>query len=180
MHFPAIVLLAAIAAPLSAFAAAPSADGVSLEFASAAKIKMVRVGVQSHWERRWIQRNGRHLGAHWDLQLAQWRGSAHQNIPGRHQHITDIGLTPVFRWQADDRKGWYLEGGIGLHMLTKKYDNDQDYLSTKFQFGDHLGGGYVLGNGWDLGLKIQHFSNGGIKTPNSGVDVVVFKAARNF
>ncbi len=180
MHFPALVLLAAIAVPLSAFAAAPAADGVSFEFASAAKIKMVRVGVQSHWERRWIQRNGRHLGAYWDLQLAQWRGSAHQNIPGRHQHITDIGLTPVFRWQADERKGWYLEGGIGLHMLTKKYDNDQDYLSTKFQFGDHLGGGYVLGNGWDLGLKIQHFSNGGIKTPNSGVDVVVFKVARTF
>ena len=180
LPFKALVFLAAIAAPLPTLAATPVADSVSFEYASGAKVKLVRVGVQSHWERRWLQSNGRHLGAHWDLQLAQWRGRAHQNIVGRHQNITDIGLTPVFRWQADERKGWYLEGGIGVHLLSKLYDNDDNYLSTRFQFGDHLGGGYVLGNGWDMGLKFQHFSNGGIKTPNSGVDFLVFKLARTF
>jgi lipid A 3-O-deacylase len=176
----ALAVAAALAAPLSAVAAAPLVDSASFEYASGPKIKLVRVGLQSHWEKRWLQGNGRHVGAHWDLQLAQWRGRAHQNVMGQHQNITDIGLTPVFRWQADDRKGWYLEGGIGVHMLSKLYDNDDSYLSTHFQFGDHVGAGYILGNGWDLGLKLQHFSNGGIKTPNTGVNFVVFKAARAF
>ena len=180
MHLKALLVLAAIAAPLPLLAAVPAIDGVSFEYASGPKVNAVRMGVQSHWERRWLQRNGRHVGAHWDLQLAQWRGRAHQNIVGRRQHITDIGLTPVVRWQADDRKGWYLEGGIGVHVLSKLYDNDDKHLSTHFQFGDHLGAGYVLGNGWDLGLKFQHFSNGGIKKPNSGVDFIVFKVARSF
>ena len=176
----ALAFAAALAAPLSALAAAPAVDSVSLEYASGTKVKLARVGVQSQWDQRWLQRSGRHLGAYWDLQLAHWRGRAYQNVMGQHQDITDIGLTPVFRWQADERKGWYLEGGIGVHLLSELYENDGNSLSTRFQFGDHVGAGYVLGNGWDLGLKLQHFSNGGIKTPNSGVNFIVFKAARAF
>lgn len=179
-HIRALVTVAALAAALPTLAATPAADSASLEYGSGSRVQLLRVAVQSHWEQRWLQRNGRHIGAHWELQLAQWQGRAHQNIAGQHQNITDIGLTPVFRWQADTRKGWYLEGGIGVHLLSKLYDNNEDYLSTRFQFGDHIGGGYVLANGWDVGVKLQHFSNGGIKAPNSGVDFIVFKLARPF
>lgn len=141
---------------------------------------MARVALQSRWEKRWFQSNGTHLGGYWDLSLAQWRGSANQAVKGQHQHLTELGLTPVLRLQSDDLKGWYVEGGIGIHMLSKLYDNNSDYLSTKFQFGDHLGAGYVFDNGWEAGLQLQHFSNGGIKRPNSGVNFLVFKAARSF
>jgi hypothetical protein len=161
-------------------AAAPELDGASFEYASGPKVKMLRLGVQSDWERRYFQRNGRHIGAYWDLQLAQWRGRAYQGVLGQHQNITEIGLTPVFRWQSDERRGWYVEGGIGVHLLSGLYNNDNNWLSTRFQFGDHLGAGYVLDNGWDVGLKFQHFSNGGIKDPNSGVNVTVLKISRAF
>ena len=40
--------------------------------------------------------------------------------------------------------------------------------------------GYVLANGWDIGAKIQHFSNGGYKKPNSGVNFFVVKAGYHF
>lgn len=180
--FPAttVLALAAMLASLPA-AAGVAADSASLEIGSGRKVQMVRVAAQSRWEKtRWFQSNGTHLGGYWDLSLAQWRGSAHQEIKGRHTYITEIGLTPVFRLQADDLKGWYAEGGIGIHLLSKLYDNNSDYLSTRFQFGDHIGGGYVFNNGWEAGLQLQHFSNGGIKRPNSGVNFLVFKVARAF
>lgn len=161
-------------------AAGMSPDGASLEIGAGRKVQMARVAVQSRWEKRWFQSNGTHLGGHWDLSLAQWRATAHQDVKGRRQHLTDIGLTPVLRLQSDNLKGWYAEGGIGIHLLSKLYDNNSDYLSTRFQFGDHIGAGYVFDNGWEAGVKIQHLSNAGIKRPNSGVDFLVFKAARSF
>lgn len=178
---PAKTLLA-IAAMLASLPAAAgvSVDSASLEIGSGRKVQMARVAAQSRWDKRWFQSNGTHVGGYWDMSLAQWRGSAHQEIKNRHTYITDIGITPVFRLQADDLKGWYAEGGIGIHLLSKLYDNNSDYLSTRFQFGDHIGGGYVFNNGWEAGLQLQHFSNGGIKRPNSGVNFLVFKVARAF
>ncbi len=167
-----------ISAPAAASGFSPTS--ASLEIGSGRKVQMARVAFQAPWKKRWFQGNGSHVGGYWDLSLAQWRGSAHQEVKGRHQHLTGIGLTPVFRWQSDDRRGWYAEGGIGIHLLSKLYDNNSDYLSTRFQFGDHLGGGYVFQNGWEAGLQLQHFSNGGIKRPNSGVNFLVFKLARAF
>lgn len=174
--------LFALAALLMSFPAAARVtfDSASLEIGSGRKVQMARVAAQSKWEKRWFQSNGTHLGGYWDLSLAQWRGSAHQEVKDRHQYLTGIGLTPVFRFQADDMKRWYVEGGIGIHMLSKLYDNNSDYLSTKIQFGDHIGTGYVFQNGWEAGLQLQHFSNGGVKRPNSGVNFLVFKLARPF
>ncbi|WP_426103891.1 acyloxyacyl hydrolase [Massilia sp. TSP1-1-2] len=179
-QFNVLAVLLALAVPLPALAGAPTPDGASLEYGSGSKVALLRAGLQSHWERRWFEHNGRHIGAYWDVQLARWQGRAYQNVKGQNQNITDFGLTPVFRWQADERKGWYLEGGIGVHWLSALVDNDANCLSTRFQFGDHAGAGYVLDNGWDLGLKVQHFSNGGIKKPNSGVNFVVVKVTRAF
>ena len=175
-----LLALAALLVSFPGTAAGVSPDSASLEIGSGRKVQMARVALQSRWEKRWFQSNGTHLGGYWDLSLAQWRGSANQDVKGKHQHLTGLGLTPVLRLQSDDLKGWYAEGGIGIHMLSKLYDNNSDYLSTKFQFGDHLGAGYVFGNGWEAGLQLQHFSNGGIKRPNSGVNFLVFKAARSF
>jgi lipid A 3-O-deacylase len=172
--------LAAMLAPPAAIAAGGPFDSASLEIGAGPKVHLARVALQSEWEQRWFQGNGRHIGGYWDLSLAQWRGNAHQNVPGRHQNLNDFGITPVLRLQSDTRQGWYVEGGIGVHVLSRLYDNNADYLSTRFQFGDHLGAGYVFANGWEAGLQLQHFSNGGIKRPNSGVNFLVFKAARSF
>jgi hypothetical protein len=38
----------------------------------------------------------------------------------------------------------------------------------------------VFDNKWEVSAKIQHFSNGGIKEPNSGVNYGVVKAAYHF
>lgn len=141
---------------------------------------MLRFAVQSDWSRRWFQSNGTHLSGYWDASLALWRANAYQDHQGWHQNIVNLGMTPVFRFQADDMKGWYLEGGIGANLLSKRYDNDGSELSTHFQFGDHVGVGYVFDKQWEVGMKYQHFSNGGYKRPNGGVNFLIVKASRRF
>lgn len=171
----------AVAALLTCITSASQAvDSVSLEFATGDNTKMARVGAQWKWDNQWWKSNGTHIGGYWDATLAQWRGNRFQNIPGNTQDITAIGITPVFRFQNDSQKGFYAEAAIGVHLLSELYDNGGRKLSTRFQFGDHLGFGYVFQNNLDLGLKIQHFSNGGIKKPNSGVDFAVVRIKYQF
>ena len=178
MSSKSIAALAAMLISLPCFAI--DLDGASVELGTGNEVRMLRVGLQSNWNKRWFQSNGTHVSGYWDAALTQWRGDAYLNVRGQHQNITIVGLTPVFRLQADDLKGWYLEGGVGASLLSKLYDNDGDYLSTAFQFNDHVGVGYVFGKGWDLGFKFEHFSNGGIKEPNSGVNFMLLRLARKF
>jgi hypothetical protein len=177
MPFTKLAALLALLASVPAFAGVGSA---ALEAGGGARVQMVRASVQMPWGGPMWQSNGTHIAAHWDLSVAQWRGNAYQNVPGQRQNITVIGATPTFRFQRDGARGFYLEGAIGYHLLSELYDNDSNKLSTAFQFGDHVGVGYVFNNGWDATFKVQHFSNGGIKRPNSGVNFLVLRVARPF
>ena len=167
--------------PASAFQAGPI-DSASFEYGSGARVRLVRVAVQSDWDPswRWLASNGRHLSGYWDVSAAYWRGSAYRGVKGDRQHIGVIGFTPVVRYGRDDKLGWYVEGGIGANLLSELYDNYDNKLSTAFQFGDHVGFGYVTRNKWDIGLKLQHYSNASIKRPNSGVNFAVLSARYNF
>jgi lipid A 3-O-deacylase len=180
MRFTQWKCLIACIALTAAHGAVQAIDSTSLELAAGEKVEMVRFGVQWDWANRWFESNGSHIGGYWDLSQAQWRGTQYQNIPGKTQHITSVGLTPVFRFQQDSKKGFYSEAGIGIHLLSELYDNDDSRLSTHYQFGDHVGIGYVFNNKLDLGLKLQHFSNGGFKKPNDGVNFAVIRARYAF
>lgn len=162
------------------FAASTLIDSVAVEYGSADKFQLVRFSVQSDWDRSWFETNGFHLSGYWDANLAQWRGDAYQDQDGKHQNITVVNLTPVFRIEGTDSKGWYCEVGVGVSLLSDSYDNNGDRLSTHFQFCEHFGIGYVFDGNWELGAKIQHYSNGGIKKPNSGVTLLALKAAYHF
>lgn len=171
-----LTALAAMTFALPCFAV--KIDGASVELGGGDEVRMLRLAVHQNWERRWFQSNGTHVGAYWNASLIHWRANAYQGVYGRHQNLSGIGLTPVFRFQSDDLTGWYAEGGIGVNLLSRLYHNNGDQLSTRFQFNDQLGFGYVFKNRWDVGAKIEHFSNGGIKKPNSGVNFILVRLAR--
>lgn len=159
------------ALPVTTFAA----DSASFEIGSGDKTKMVRLGIQWKWDKQWWKSNGTHIGGYWNFSAAHWRANQHQGIAGNRQNLGALGITPVFRLQNDSLRGWYAEAGIGAHVLSALYDNDGKQLSTRFQFGDHLGAGYIFNNGTELGLSIQHFSNGGFKKPNDGVNFAILR-----
>lgn len=169
-----IPLMAATAVIAIAPPGAHAVDSVSAAFATGNSTKMARAGMQWKWDSKWWQSNGTHITGYWDLTFAYWRLERYQNM-NRNKHIADVGFTPVFRWQSDKLTGWYGEAGIGAHLLSEVYDNAGRRLSTAFQFGDHIGIGYVFGNGTDLGLLYQHFSNGSIKKPNNGVNFTMVR-----
>lgn len=121
-------------------------DSVYGEYAKGVKIQMVRAGVTSNWDTAWFESNGTHLSGYWDASIGGWDGKSYRNVPGDHQKLWDLGFTPVFRFENSNKLGFYAEAGIGVHMLSKLYNNDDDRLSTHFQFGDHAGIGYVFSN----------------------------------
>lgn len=160
--------------------AAQAADSFSIEAGAGDRTNMVRAAVQWDWEKKWFHSNGTHLGGYWDLSGAYWKQRRYRDIPGETDYLYDIGLTPVFRFQRDDKRGFYGEAAIGVHYLSELYNNAGKRLSTRFQFGDHIGVGYVFNNNVDVGLRIQHISNGSIKKPNSGVDFAILRVAYRF
>jgi len=155
--------------------AAHAIDFASLEWGEGNQTQMVRIGTQWRWDQQWWHSNGTHLGGYWDFTLAHWRGQRFQDRANASQHLNDIGITPVLRFQRDHLKGLYAELGIGAHYLSGLYDNSGRKLSTRFQFGDHIGVGYAFSNNVDLGLKFQHFSNGSLKKPNDGVNFLLIR-----
>lgn len=88
----------------------------------------------------------------------------------------DLHATPV--WRADFART-YVEGGIGLYMLSHTINNDVTHMSTSFEFGSHVGVGLRLGERREtrVGIALQHLSNAGIKEPNGGVNFVLLSAS---
>jgi hypothetical protein len=147
-------------------------DSVSVEYGAGNQTRLARAGLQWNWDKLWFESNGTHLGGYWDLTVAQLQGRDWDGIPNNHHEVIDVGLTPIFRFENDNKQGLYSELGIGANIMTPVYDNNRRQFSTAFQFGDHLGFGYQTSK-WSIGLKLQHFSNCGIKHPNPGVNFVV-------
>ena len=115
-------------------------DGMSLEYGTGNSTQLARIGAQFNWGPNWNfwQSNGTHIGGYWDLSLANWRMN-HYNNTSSSGNLVDLGLTTVLRFQRDDGKGFYGEAGIGVHLFSKLYRNNDKVLSTAFQFGDHVG-----------------------------------------
>ena len=146
---------------------------MSVEAGSGNGVKAWRVGAQWDWQSKWLQGPEYHVGGYWDLQLGQWKGAS---------NITDLGLTPTFRLQRNDGLGAYAEAAIGFHYLSGKNITTAKQFSTNFQFGDHIGAGYRFGDKgkYDLSLRLQHLSNGGIKKPNPGVNLTLVRFQYHF
>jgi len=172
----AVATAALIGVQVSSYAV----DSTSVEVGGGEKVQMLRLGAQWDWKDvAWWQSNGTHIGGYWDLTVAEWRENDYDGM-GTKRNFTDIGFTPVFRFQHDNKKGFYGEAGVGANLFSQLYNNNEKKLSTAFQFGDHIGAGYVFANGLDLGIKLQHFSNGGIKEPNGGQNFAVLKVGYHF
>ena len=150
---------------------AHASDGASLEIGTGNQTQFVRGSLQWNFQRALYESERLAIKGYWDLSLAQWRGNSFRNQPGEHQNLTMVGITPMVRVQSPG-SSFYGEAGIGAHLMSELYDNNGRRLSTAVEFGSRLGIGYVLSPRVDVGLSIQHYSNGGIKHPNNGVNFV--------
>ena len=145
-------------------------DRVSVEMGIGNFVDVVGVGVGSTDWKRWS------MGKDWSLSLygvgriADWHGRADH---AQTKDLIDLSAAPVLRLER--RSAWefvpYLEASVGVHLLSHTRINEERQFSTAFQFGEFLGAGVAFGESrqYDLGLRLQHVSNGGIRKPNDGL-----------
>lgn len=142
---------------------AHAAEGISAEIGYGdEQTKMARFAIEHHWRVRENVLDGWHLAGYWEFSFGIWDNAD--------ESTADVAATPVFRLQRDSI---YLEGAIGFHLVTS-HISAQRTFSSAFQFGTHVGAGYRFGPArrYDLGLRLQHISNGGLREPNPGINFV--------
>ena len=149
-------------------------DSVSVEAGrGTSSVDLWRLGAQWKWQKHWFTEGDWHLGGYWDAQVGRWNGAGHP---------TDLSLTPTFRLERKSGYGPYVEGAIGFHYISDKNIAAGKQFSTNFQFGDHVGAGVRFGDKgqYDLGLRLQHLSNAGIKHPNPGINFGIIRFQYHF
>lgn len=150
-----IALLAC--APLSAAAF----DSVSAEVGRGDyNTNLARVGLQWQGHRKVFEDSSWQIAHYIDLAFGGWNGE--------HGTVYDVAFTPVFRFQHASRSP-YVEAAIGFHVISDLEFKGNVDTSTRFQFGDHVGVGFVHGR-YDWSLRLQHLSNAGIDHPNPGIN----------
>src|ERR1051325_6345202 len=159
-----------LAAGLIAFCpVAFAVQSVSFETGRGSReVDMWRVGAQWAAHPQWMEGSRWHL--YWDLAAGGWHGDAGT--------VHDLGLTPGFRF-APHPRGPYFEGAVGFHLLSDEHISRRLNFSTHFQFGDHVGIGYRFET-YDVSLRLQHLSNGGIANPNPGINFLVLRVQYHF
>ena len=152
-------LLALLCAPLPALAL----DSVSVELGrGTGQTNLLRVGLQWHGRDKWFAHSRWHIARYLELAFGGWNNG--------NKTVYDLGLTPVFRLERSTGSP-YFEAAIGFHAVSDLQFERGRETSTRFQFGDHIGVGFLLDR-YDWGLRLQHLSNGGIRNPNPGIDFV--------
>ena len=86
--------------------------------------------------------------------------------------IYDFSLTPVLRLETS-RPGssLFVDLGVGIHGLTHTKINDDRTFGSAFQFGEFFGIGVRFGKDrrYEISARVQHISNGGIRSANDGI-----------
>ncbi|AIP32303.1 lipid A 3-O-deacylase family protein [Paraburkholderia xenovorans LB400] len=115
-----------------------------------------------------ISRDAGPLTLHWDLWGGHWRSHHADGTTGGY---SQLGALMAWRYQpAGPKSPWFFEAGLGGSVLDGLYNSGQRRFSTAFQFTEVLAIGYRFGpeKAYEVSLRVQHFSNAGIKKPNPG------------
>jgi lipid A 3-O-deacylase len=150
-------------------AAAHAVDGAAVEVGYGDdSTRLLRFALTDVWRKREPGMREWRLAGYWEFSAGVW--------DNKEESVADIGITPVFRFE---RSPLYVEGAIGLRLVSTHISAHRVF-STSFQFGDHLGAGFRFGprERYDLGFRVQHISNGGISSPNPGINFVIVRLQR--
>ena len=145
-------------------------DGAALTAGYGDDVAVYGVALDWSLSRPFAEATGNALGLRLVGQAAYWRGDERST---GHGSLWDFGITPVLRWTpaAEHLLPFFVDGGVGLHVLTATRINDHRMFSTAFQFGEQIAMGFAFGPSgrYELGAYLQHVSNGRIKEPNCGL-----------
>ena len=132
-----------------------------------------RLGAQFDFNSRWFASSLGHLSGYWDAGYSFWSGD---DASSKHS----VSLMPAFVYEfAGDTVKPYLEAGIGVAAFSSTHVESNN-LGSAFQFEDRLGAGLRFAGGHELGIRVAHYSNAGIKQPNDGIEAYTLHYRMNF
>jgi lipid A 3-O-deacylase len=134
-------------------------------------VRALTAGLVWPW-RNWTRDSGglRFTG-YWDVHVLQVQ--SHAQDDGKLKTVA-LGLTPLLRATpaATEQDHWFVEGGVGLSLSNGRYASGDRRFSTSYNFVTSVGAGWVLGRSHEVGLRIAHASNAGIRQPNPGENLL--------
>jgi lipid A 3-O-deacylase len=128
------------------------------------------------WRRDW---GGGEASGLTEVFLSHWSARG----DGGRQAFTQAGVLPLLRYGfGQGRSPWFLEGGIGISLMEPMYSTPRKHFSSPFNFVDVLGVGRRFGErrSQELSLRLSHVSNGGIRRPNPGENLLQLRYAVMF
>jgi len=147
-----------------------AADRVSVDGGMGNHVDILGINVGSGDWKRWPLAEDLSIALYGKGGVALWVGRD-QNT--QNKYVYDVSAYPVLRLEANkvSQKSLFLEAGIGANLLSHTRINNSRQFSTAFQFGEFLGAGVTFGETrrYELGIRVQHVSNGNIKFPNDGL-----------
>lgn len=151
-----------------------------LQLGVAQSTHQLSAGLDWDWGQQWSLGSGQVTG-YWEVSVAGW---SYPSATGRRSAwLAQFGVVPVLRYRSDEgRSPWFYEFGIGATVTTTLYETERKRFSSNFNFGDHLAIGRSFGpqNRQEWALRLEHFSNGGIKKPNPGENFVELRYTHRF
>jgi len=166
-----------LAAALLASAGESNAMRVGIQAGVGNYVDILGVGIGSEDWNQWSAGENWALSVYGVAGASYWQGNHH----GQNADLVDLSAAPVLRLERNSsgKVAPYIEASIGLHLLSHTRINETRQFSTAFQFGEFLGVGMTFGEErrYDVALRVEHVSNGGIKNPNDGLTfgAVVFQ-----
>ncbi|UFH48661.1 acyloxyacyl hydrolase [Pseudomonas sp. KNUC1026] len=156
--------LAATAVLVLGYSVGAQADGVTFSAGETGESTQVyRLGYQIDWDKSWLQSGAGRLTGYWDAGYTYWDGD-------KHSSVHSVSFAPVFRYEFGNGSiKPFIEAGIGVSLFSQTQVEDNK-LGSSFNFEDRLGLGVQLPGGHELSVRAIHYSNGGIKEPNDGIE----------
>ncbi|VWX61855.1 Lipid A deacylase (fragment) [Burkholderiales bacterium 8X] len=126
---------------------------------------------------RWTLGSGQ-LGSNLEVSYAYWH--IRSGIRSDQAHLSQWAIVPSLRYRPDEGSPWFVDTGVGLTVTSSIYRSRERAFSTRFNFGTHLAIGRRFGQRaeHEIALRVEHFSNAGIKRPNPGENFIQLRYTR--
>lgn len=124
---------------------------------------------------------GLRASGHVELFASRWRSEAFN--AGGYLGFWQVGVVPVLRLRPDEgRSPWFMEFGIGLSTMDRRYVTPDKQMYSRFNFFDVLGAGYSFGpdRRREVSLRYGHVSNADIVRPNPGEEFLLLRYGVKF
>ena len=156
-------------------------DGISLAVGST-QTHTLTVGASLIWKTGWERRlDNARLQLQVELGLTSLRASTHDPA----HTVSLLSMLPVVRFRpglAQPDRSFFLEAGVGLSVFDRPFVRGDRYIPSRWNFAEVLGAGMSFGRGQshEIGLRLTHVSNGGLRKPNPGLNGAQVRYAASF